>query len=545
MIFIYSRKSKWTGRGESVENQLAMCREYIQYNIEGSGDAEIIEYEDEGYSGKNTNRPQFQKMMAEIKKGGCNYLVCYKLDRLGRNIADLANLIETLNRLNVSFISIKERFDTSTPIGKAMIYFAGVLAQMEREQIAERVRDNMIMLARKGRWLGGNTPLGFAAEAEEKVSINGKSKKSFRLTVNEEEMQTVRFIFKEYLEKQSLIGIVKYFLNHDIRTKRGNEYTTTAVKDILMNPVYCIADQEAYEYFWNLGCQVCMDREEADGKYGLISYAKTSSSQYKSKDNAPEKWIIAKGKHKGIVSGKDFSKIQRVLARNSAKGDTWHKPQNPVSLLSGLLYCSCGHMMRPKNYSAKQVTEKGERKFSYLCPYKDLTHGEKCSVANVQGNLLDELVCREVLRYNEENSNINQILKKAIEAMKATGEKKVTSADFLGQEIQKKRKEAQNLISVLAKSGGNEEFISQIEKEIMKLNDECAALEKERSEMGQEGWKIQGDKQQVEVLLEQFATFQKTFDTMNVVQKREYLRMILDKVVWDGEQAHIFICGSH
>ena len=137
---------------------------------------------------------------------------------------------------------------------------------MEREQIAERVRDNMIMLARKGRWLGGNTPLGFEAKAEEKVSINGKSKKSFRLSVNEEEMQTVRFIFKEYLENQSLVGIVKYFLSHDIRTKRGNEYTTTAVKDILTNPVYCIADKDAYEYFWNLGCQVCMDEEEADGK---------------------------------------------------------------------------------------------------------------------------------------------------------------------------------------------------------------------------------------------------------------------------------------
>ena len=201
-IFIYSRKSKWTGRGESVENQLTMCREYIQYNIEGADKAEIVEYEDEGYSGKNTNRPQFQKMMSDIKQGQCSYLVCYKLDRLGRNIADLANLIETLNKLNVSFVSIKERFDTSTPIGKAMIYFAGVLAQMEREQIAERVRDNMIMLARKGRWLGGNTPLGFRAEAEEKISINGKNKKSFRLVMDDEEIKVVQFIFQEYLQKQ-------------------------------------------------------------------------------------------------------------------------------------------------------------------------------------------------------------------------------------------------------------------------------------------------------------------------------------------------------
>lgn len=544
-IFIYSRKSKWTGRGDSVENQISMCRDYIQYNIEDADKAEIIEFEDEGYSGKNTKRPQFQKMMKEIEAGNCNYLVCYKLDRLGRNIADLANLIETLNKLKVSFISIKERFDTSTPIGKAMLYFAGVLAQMEREQIAERVRDNMIMLARKGRWLGGNTPLGFEAEAEEKVSVNGKNKRSFRLVVNEEEMQIVRFIFREYLEKQSLIGIVKYFLSHDIKTKRGNEYATTTVKDILTNPVYCTADKEAYEYFYNLGCQVCMDEEEADGKYGLISYAKTSSSQYKSKDNEPEKWIIARGKHRGIVTGKEFSKIQNLLARNSAKGDSWHKPQNPVALLSGILYCSCGHLMRPKNYASHQVTEKGERKFSYLCPYKDLTHGEKCSVSNVQGNTLDELVCREVLRYNEENSSINRMLKKAVDRMEETKEDTVTAGELLEKEIQKRKKEVQNLINVLAKSGGNEAFINQIEQEIIRLNQECAALEKERMETAGDCVEIQGGKAQIKILLEQLSNFQKQFDTLSVPEKREYLRLILDKVVWDGEQAHIFIYGSH
>lgn len=545
VIFIYSRKSKWTGRGESVENQLAMCRDYIQHNIEGAGEAEIVTYEDEGYSGKNTNRPQFQKMMQEIKKGNCNYLVCYKLDRLGRNIADLANLIETLNKLDVSFISIKERFDTSTPIGKAMLYFAGVLAQMEREQIAERVRDNMAMLARKGRWLGGNTPLGFAAKAEEKVSVNGKSRKSFRLAVDEQEMQTVRFIFQEYLKNQSLMGIVKYFLSHGIQTKRGKEYTTTAIRDILTNPVYCAADQEAYEYFWNLGCQVCMEKEEADGRYGLIAYAKTSSAQYKNKSNSPEKWIVAKGKHPGIISGQDFSKIQTLLAKNSSRGEGWHKPQNPVALLSGILYCSCGHLMRPKYYSSKQVTETGERKFSYLCPCKDMTHGEKCSVPNVQGNTLDELVCREALRYTEENSDICRMLQKAMEKIDGTKEETVTAADLLEQEIQKRKKEVQNLISVLAKSGGEETFIQQIEKEIQKLNEECASLEKERAESGKKGKNIQGDRQQMEFLLEQLSSFRSLFDTLTVPEKREYLRMILDKVVWDGEEAHIFIYGSH
>ena len=125
-IAIYSRKSKWTGKGDSVENQIIMCKEYIAMFIEGGDQAEIIEYEDEGFSGKNTKRPQFQKMMRDMQERHYDYLVCYKLDRLGRNLADLANLMEDLEKRETSFISIKEKFDTTTPIGKAMLYFSGV-----------------------------------------------------------------------------------------------------------------------------------------------------------------------------------------------------------------------------------------------------------------------------------------------------------------------------------------------------------------------------------------------------------------------------------
>ena len=358
-------------------------------------------------------------------------------------------------------------------------------------------------------------------------------------------MKIVRFIFQEYLEKQSLVGIVKYFMSHDILTKRGNEYSTTAIKDILTNPVYCTADKEAYQYFWDLGCQVCMDEEEADGKYGLIGYAKTSSAKYKNKDNEPEKWIIALGRHKGIVAGKDFVKVQNLLKRNSSRGDNWHKHQNPVALLSGLLYCSCGHAMRPKNYSTEQLTEKGERKFSYICTYKDLTNRKRCAAPNVQGNTLDELVCREVLRYTDENSNIYQMLKKAVDRIENTKSEKVTDSEVLKQEIQKRKKEIKNLITAIAKSGGNEEFVNQIEQEITKLNEECANLEKEIGKIGEEGICIGDDKQQMEVLIEQLSSFKNLFDTLSVVEKREYLNMILDKVVWDGDEAHIFIYGSH
>ena len=203
-IAIYSRKSKWTGKGESVENQLIMCREYITMFLEEGDRAQIIEYEDEGFSGKNTKRPMFQQMMQDMQEKHFDYLVCYKLDRLGRNLADLANLMEDLNRQGTSFISIKEKFDTTTPIGKAMLYFSGVLAQMEREQIAERVKDNMIMLARSGRWLGGTTPLGYASVRVEKEGNALKKKSMYCLTQNPDEIDLAKFIFTYFMEKRSL-----------------------------------------------------------------------------------------------------------------------------------------------------------------------------------------------------------------------------------------------------------------------------------------------------------------------------------------------------
>ena len=78
-IAIYVRKSKWTGRGESIENQILMCREYIEKFIEDSREAQILVYSDEGFSGKDTNRPEFQKMLEDMKQGPFQYLVCYRI----------------------------------------------------------------------------------------------------------------------------------------------------------------------------------------------------------------------------------------------------------------------------------------------------------------------------------------------------------------------------------------------------------------------------------------------------------------------------------
>ena len=106
----------------------------------------------------------FRKMIEDIKK--LDYVVCYRLDRLSRSVSDFSALVEMMNRNKTGFICIKEEFDTSKPMGKAMMYIASVFSQLERETIGERVRDNMLMLAKTGRWLGGNTPLGYSSVRE-------------------------------------------------------------------------------------------------------------------------------------------------------------------------------------------------------------------------------------------------------------------------------------------------------------------------------------------------------------------------------------------
>ena len=120
MVFgVYCRKSVLSDKGESVENQINICRSYILSRF--GEDNVIIPYEDEGYSGKNTARPMFLKMREAVKNGDLDYVVCYRLDRLSRSVSDFSSFVETLNACKTGLICVKEEFDTSRPMGKAMI----------------------------------------------------------------------------------------------------------------------------------------------------------------------------------------------------------------------------------------------------------------------------------------------------------------------------------------------------------------------------------------------------------------------------------------
>jgi site-specific DNA recombinase len=218
-------------------------------HIPSAKNEDITIYEDEDFSGKDTNRSQFKKMMNDIKKKKPDYVICYMLDRVSRSVNDFSTLVEYLTSMKINFVSVKEQFDTSTPMGRAMMYITAVFAQLERENLCQRVRDNMLMLSRTGRWLGGTPPIGFDSDAQE-IIVNGKIRKSHYLKENKD-MELVKLIFQKFIDIGSAFYIARYLSEKGIKTINKKYFYMKSVSDILKNPTYCTADKESYEYF---GC---------------------------------------------------------------------------------------------------------------------------------------------------------------------------------------------------------------------------------------------------------------------------------------------------
>ncbi len=319
-IAIYSRKSKFTGRGESIENQIELCRRYIRVHYPEDVDDDIIVYEDEGYSGGNTNRPRFREMMSAGEERRIKLIICYRLDRISRDIGDFARLIDRLNDLGIGFVSVKEQFDTASPLGRAMMYIASVFSQLGRETIAERIRDNMLELSKSGRWLGGATPTGYISHGSEKKSPGGKTKRVCHLVLIPREAQTVRLVFEKFLETNSLSATEAYLDENCVRTKNDRRFSRYTIRAMLKNPVYSWADKAAYEYFTELGADLYGAEKDFDGTRGLMAYNKTfqrPGRTNRTKDIS--KWIVAPGRHPGIVTGRDWVAAQEIFLRNNSR----------------------------------------------------------------------------------------------------------------------------------------------------------------------------------------------------------------------------------
>lgn len=541
-VAIYARKSKFTAKGESIENQIRDCTDYINtvlkkrvQNQYGEVEFDISIYKDEGYSGKNLERPQFKQMMEDTKYRPFDYIVVYRLDRVSRNLADFSQLIAKLKNSGTAFISYKEDFDTATPMGQAMMSIAAVFAQLERDTIAERIKDNMYNLAKLGHWTGGTTPLGY--RSVQHIRQDGaKTRTYYTLEIDPDQEQQVKIIFEKYSELHSINAVELYLNTHGHLTQRGKLWGKTNVKRILCNPVYCSAEIAAYEYFQTLGSVLCFDEDDFSADCGIMPYNRTMSDKRKQTD--PDKWLIAVSTHKPIIPASEWVATQAILAENSKNkfGGTSKDriPKNKTALLSGILKCRCGSYMRPNIYQSGNSY--------YICETK--AKGKQyCSVRNVPCDEIDTNILNILFSYDVESTPMYEHLKSLRTRIDTI------DSDIKSRKQQLESKKAENLEAIqnLMKAmtlGATPETIRYLNEYIAELSKQNSDIDIQIESLSSRDSIQESICAEVADLCSALQVLRDNFDTLSINQKRDLVKRLVDRVVWDGENIDIFISGN-
>jgi site-specific DNA recombinase len=206
---IYTRVSTEQGLDQdfnSLDAQYEAASAYIKSQAHAGWTLIRSRYDDGGYSGGSTDRPDLQRLLEDIRARKIDVIVVYKVDRLTRSLADFAKLVELFDAHGVSFVSVTQQFNTTTSMGRLTLNVLLSFAQFEREVTSERIRDKIAASKRKGIWVGGNLPLGYEMR-------DGK------VAVVEEEAEQVKFIYRRYLELGSVNELVRDLGERNIKTK--------------------------------------------------------------------------------------------------------------------------------------------------------------------------------------------------------------------------------------------------------------------------------------------------------------------------------------
>lgn len=508
-VAIYARKSKATKKGESISNQIELCKKYFTNTT--NEDVNFLIYEDEGWSGGNINRPQFTKMMNDAKLKRFSSLICYRLDRIARNVADFSSTYKILEENNIAFISITEQFDTSTIMGRAMINISATFAQIERETIAERIKDNMLELSRTGRWLGGTPPLGFKS-----VQITENNKKMYKLEVVPEEMEIVKLIYSLYPQYKSTVPIARYLVSNFIKGKNGGDFSRNTVLQILKNPVYCCSDENAIKYFENKGSTLNCNKNK---DLGLMVYNKRKGGK---KENSIDEWIIATAKHPGIISGVEWVNVQNILEEVSSKASP-RKATGNKFLLSGMLKCArCGSSM-----CSWSRTSKGIYYRSYRCELKNRA-STRCDSKMVNADELEEFVidlCKninleDIINFKKTKNN-NTALKKELAA--------------LNKNLIENDKILQGLIKKLALIDDTD-ILPMLQTEIKKIKTQNDNINKKINEINLSIFDVEDEGNKKQILLESHKIFKDTIDLIEDVEaKRNLIMNFIEYFTYNSE----------
>ena len=481
LVAIYARKSRITNKGDSIGVQFKQSADYAVNQLSLPEDYEFARYEDKGLSGYYSDRPDFQRLLRDIEMGKIKAVACYKLDRISRKTSDLMRLLEYFERHDVTLLVCSNNINTRISTSKIIIQVLAIIAEFERDILTERIQDNLMELAKDGRWLGGKTPTGFSSQRVTTGSGKNKSAISFLVPVQEEK-EIVLEIYGTFWETRSLLQTAN-IINEKYETKHGAKFTTSTIRLILRNPIYCVADEYSYNYFLEHDGNLFGEPSDFDGQHGLTAYNKTDQMKVEDEDSTffnPKfsqlltrkpisEWIVSVGRHEGFISSRKWVETQNMLDEIAEKYNRPHRKTN--ALLSGLMYCPiCGKRLRVLPESNRWTN--GKPRFKYACPG---VRAKECTFKGVEGVTLDEFVIHSLSSLQEEHSDYyRQLLENRVASMIRT--------DQSEKEYQETKKAIERLNADIAAQVRNlreaDDALKRfIQDDIKKLTDELAKRE--------------------------------------------------------------------
>ena len=331
-VAIYCRVSttEQAEEGYSINEQ----KKLLTYECEKNGNTVYKIYSDEGISGKNiTARPALKELLNDANEGKFDSVMVWKINRIGRNLKDVLDMVDLFDRNNITFKSATEPFDTTTPGGRMHFQMVALIGEFERGTIAQNVKMGMMARAREGRW-NGNVVIGYDLKLKEHTT--NKKRKDTELVVNEKEAEIVRTIFTMYSQGNGYKAIANYLNKFGYKTKKGNPFSLTAIKDILNNPVYI----------------------------GKIRYNLRPNWSEKRRKGTNSNPLIVDGKHEAIIEQELWDKVQSMLQTSKGKPSRIYDGEFPLTGILKCPQCGAGMVIMRTSRTRKDGTK---RRLEYYC----------------------------------------------------------------------------------------------------------------------------------------------------------------------------------
>lgn len=466
MVGIYARQSLFKKDSLSIEQQVTACINMCKTN---GWDYKIYD-KDKGYSGKNLKRPSFEELMNDIRNGEIDKLLCYMFDRISRNVTDFSALLVELQNYNCEYISISENFDTSTPIGRAMVHISMVFAQMVRENTSQRVHDNYYFRTELGFWGGGPAPYGYQLKR-----IEFKGQKHTVLEINPLEAINVKKMYEWYLKPNGSARVVlSNLIKEKILSRNGKLWTSRVLMDVLSRPYYAPNDMSMYNYLCEHGANITNSVEEFDGKASIDLYGKKNSNASKHKRCREIKDMYCNiSNHSAIVDSDSWIRVQekrkRLLRSPSSRSGTGKN-----SWFTGLMKCAeCGT-------SVSYTNSRGTMGY-YICSSKKNRGRESCNMKIAPKKTTDPALIQSIIRHYtdpEVIKKLNQATLKLENASKNIKTDKKLNA--LMMERTKIQQSIDNLLSSI--ESGNDVLIKYINEKIVDLDKQMKKIDNEMEE---------------------------------------------------------------